>query len=102
MVDITRLGPLIKDLSEYDQHAIENLFLEMIWDSTETNLKLFDAINNIVCELETSGISVELPEGFNDFYYQQLENSCKTSIQMYEDNLEKMRTSDRWTPSNNN
>ena len=53
MIDMSRLQPLIEDLSEYDQHQVENLFLEMIWERSEADFAILDALIRTMREINS-------------------------------------------------
>lgn len=99
MVDMSKLKPLIKDLSEYDQHKVENLFLEMIWDRSQTDFALIEALiatMNKVSELTNVDENFKLLKFTLESYVAETRKDVVESRNRYEDNLESMRTNDAW------
>ena len=99
MVDLSRLEPLIKDLSEYDRHQVENLFLEMIWDRSQTDFALIEAL---IATMDIVSKLTPVDENFKLLKFTLESNVAETrkdmieSINKYDDNLESMRTNDAW------
>lgn len=99
MVDLSRLEPLIKGLSEYDRHQVENLFLEMIWDRSQTDFALIEAL---IATMDIVSKLTPVDENFKLLKFTLESNVAETrkdmveSINKYDDNLESMRTNDAW------
>jgi predicted nuclease with TOPRIM domain len=97
MVNLSKLEPLIKDLSEYDRHQVENLFLEMIWDRSQTDFALIEALiatMNKVSELTNVDENFKLLKFTLESYVTETRKDMIESINKYDDNLESMRTND--------
>ena len=99
MIDMSRLQPLIEDLSEYDQHQVENLFYEMLWERSEADYAIIDALirtmSVVDCMRKTSA---EFSLAMDDLeaHKTQAQETYRDAISKYQDNLEAMRTSDKW------
>lgn len=99
MIDMSRLRPLIHDLSEYDQHQVENLFLEMIWERSEADFAILDALIRTMREIDSTR---KADEEFNltihdlEAHREQARDTYRKAISKYDDNLESMRTTNKW------
>ena len=99
MVDLSKLEPLIKDLSEYDRHQVENLFLEMIWDRSQTDFALIEALiatMNMISTITPVDENFKLLKFTLESYVAETRNDVVESRNRYDDNLESMRTNDAW------
>ena len=99
MVDLSRLEPLIKDLSEYDRHRVENLFLEMIWDRSQTDFALIEALiatMNMISTITPVDENFKLLKFNLESYVTETRKDVVESRNRYDDNLESMRTNDAW------
>lgn len=99
MVDLSKLEPLIKDLSEYDRHQVENLFLEMIWDRSQTDFALIEALiatMNMISTITPVDENFKLLKFTLESYVAETRKDVVESRNRYDDNLESMRTNDAW------